>query len=226
MRDYSKFDEYYQELLRDIYPQPPDVWHSQQMRYIVERWIPKIGASSVLDVGCGEGDAQPIFKGLGIAYTGVAIGEDVRKGIAAGRNVFDSDFNFLNYGDESFDLIFSRHSLEHSPFPLLTLMEWHRVSKRWLCVIMPNPSYTTWSGRNHYSVAEPRQIAFLLRRAGWRLMRVRLTGKEFQFLCIKCPRISYEGYVKVPIHNKIYEFERDKLRVNGVDMDVSNFTDV
>ena len=41
----------------------------------------------------------------------------------------NADYNFLEYPDNSFDLVFSRHSLEHSPFPVLTLMEWYRVAR-------------------------------------------------------------------------------------------------
>ena len=220
MRDYQKFDAYYRELIGDIYPQPPDAWHYEQTVDIIRNWISVLTLSSVLDVGCGEGHAQDMF---GCPYTGVAMGDDVARGLLLGRTVFGYDYNFLPYGDESFDLVFSRHSLEHSPFPIVSLMEWHRVSKKWLCVVVPNPSYSTWSGQNHYSLATPKQMAFWLRRAGWKIQRFKLTDKEFQFLCVKRPRVSSEGWADAPLIHNIFRFERDELLVDGRDRDATPY---
>lgn len=211
-RDYSNFDRYYNELISDIYAQPPDDKHTDAIKAIVLNWINILKIDSVLDVGCGEGIAQDFLRD-GIQYEGIAIGADVIKAQAKGRNVVGRDFNFLeDYGDDTWNLILARHALEHSPFPLLTLMEWHRVSSKWLCVVLPNPEHYTFTGRNHYSVMEAHQAGWILRRAGWKLKKFFMNTEEIWFLCEKKPRISYEGWAKVPLTTELHEFERDKFR--------------
>ena len=107
-------------------------------------------------------------------------------------------------------IIFSRHYLEHSPFPLLTLMEWHRVSKKYLCLVLPNPEYFTYVGRNHYAVmGDKTQIRWLLRRAGWKIIKRKYTEFEYRYLCEKKERIGYEGWAEIPLPTYIYENDRD-----------------
>jgi ubiquinone/menaquinone biosynthesis C-methylase UbiE len=171
MRDYSYFDKYITQLLQDVYPQPEDAGHTRMAQEIIDRWLSLMTTChSVLDAGCGTGFCQPMFERYGVAYEGICLGKDYFTAQELGHNVKRMDFNFLEYADESVDLIFSRHSLEHSPMPLLTLMEWHRVSLNWLCVVLPNPVHYGWSGQNHYSVMHPKQIEFLLERSGWHIM--------------------------------------------------------
>ena len=212
MRAYTNFDSYYEELLGDIYAQPPDKWHKEEMEKVVTKWIVPLGISSVLDVGCGEGEIKELFEGHGISYFGVALDRDVKN--AKPGNVIEKDFNFLG-NMSGVHLIFSRHSLEHSPYPLLTLMEWHRVSMNWLCLVVPNPKHFTFVGRNHYSVMDATQTAWILRRAGWKIQKINITQTEFWFLCTKEPRLGYEGWAKEPLANKIYEFERDLVYFTG-----------
>ena len=81
---------------------------------------------------------------------------------------------------------FPRHSLEHSPMPLLTLMEWHRVARQYLMLIVPNPDYYTYIGKNHYAVMDKQQLSWLLRRAGWRVVAKDFSEfTELRFLCNK-----------------------------------------
>lgn len=219
MRNYSHFDEYYSELAGDVYAQPSDVWHEKETENVV-RWLSeRVQPCAVLDMGCGEGEAQPVFEKFGFDYAGLnVIGEEVMSAQKYGYTIHNNDYNFLSEFcyDESYPLIFSRHSLEHSPFPIITLMEWHRVSSKWLCVVTPNPQHFLFTGRNHYSVAYPKQTVWWLRRAGWMLNKLHCTDKEFWYLCEKKPRISYEGWAEVPLATYIYEFERDQLQ-SGAD---------
>jgi len=218
--DWSNLSSYYQELAQDIYPQPPDDWHQEEMKKVIYNWIAPLRIGNVLDVGCGEGDAETFFTDLEIAYLGIALGADVPRAQELGRNVQAMDFNFLEFPDGFFGLIFARHVLEHSPFPILTLMEWHRVSNKYLCLVVPNPQHFTFTGRNHYSVAYPKQTTWWLRRAGWKPEKLEFTPREFKFLCVKEKRIGYEGYASVPLARELYEFERDSLIFNK-EMDVS-----
>ena len=193
-RDYKYFDQYYNELIQDVYHQPIDTGHLKLMEKFIENFVCSVNPYSVLDVGSGDGYTRKILDEKGIHCEEV----DIEQGI---------DFNFL--GDMSFDLVLSRHTLEHSPFPLITLMEWHWVSNKWLCIVLPNPEHYTYVGRNHYSVMTSHHAGWLLRRAGWKTVKFHMDKEEIWFLCEKYPRISYEGWAKAPLSQKIHDTERD-----------------
>lgn len=200
MRNYQHIDRYITQLVADIYPQPPDEGHSKLAQVIIDRWMSGLpDCRSVLDVGAGQGFCQPMFEKWGTQYEGVALKEDVLLAQAAGMNVKRMDFNFLEYEDNSFDMIFSRHSLEHSWSPLLSLMEWYRVARNWLGLVVPSPDHYTHAGRNHYYVFNRAQIDNLLEQAGWRMVwehterNDKGIAMEYQLFCEKVKRPSYEG---------------------------------
>lgn len=172
MRNYKMIDRYLNELAQDIYPQPSGHdEHPALAKVIIDTWMSRLtSCHSVLDLGCGEGFCQPFFEEWNVAYRGVCLGEDYIVAKEAGRNVQKMDFHFLEFEDKSYDLLFARHSLEHSPMPLLALMEWARVSRQWLGLVMPAPEHYTYRGLNHYSVMNMEQIANLTERAGWRMI--------------------------------------------------------
>jgi len=216
MRDYEKIDKYYSELMNDIYPQPSaHDDHFIRAYRVIRRWIPLIHPENVLDVGCGEGFCQPMFERFRVPfYIGVSMGNDVLVAKQRGCNVTEMDFNFLDYPDNYFSLVFARHALEHSPFPIISLMEWHRVSDRWLIVVTPRPLDGTigFIGRNHYSVVESHtQLRWWLRRAGWRVRDSYHSKDEFRYLCEKFPRISYEGWTEAPLSYEIHNEDRDDV---------------
>ena len=171
MRDYTRIDSYLNILAGDIYSQPDSEGHSALAKSIIDTWMSRMtSCRSVLDLGCGTGFCQPFFETWNIQYEGVCLGEDYIVSKEKGRNVKKMDFHFLEHEDQSFDLLWSRHSWEHSPMPLLALMEWHRVSRQWLGLIVPAPEYWTVAGVNHYNVLYKEQIEVLLKRAGWKIM--------------------------------------------------------
>lgn len=171
MRNWKYHDQYITKLYGEIYEQPPDEGHTIQAQSVIDYWMSRMTTChSVLDVGCGYGFCQPMFGKWGVSYEGIALGTDVIKAQELGHNVKRMDFNFLEYDDNSFDLIFARHSLEHSPMPLLTLMEWERVAASWLGIVLPAPEWYTYTGRNHYSVMNWEQILNLLDVAGWNIL--------------------------------------------------------
>ena len=202
MRNYKHIESHLDELLEDVYPQPVDEGHTALALDVIDNWIADLdNCDSVLDVGCGEAFLQPAFEYLGIKYTGVCLGEDYTKANKLGRSVEKHDFNFMPYKDEQFDLVFARHALEHSVMPLISLMEWHRVATRWLCLIMPKPKYWTFIGRNHYSVMALSQCRFLLQRAGWKIVGEDHSHyTEYRFMCEKVHRV-FEPEVEA----KLYE---------------------
>lgn len=171
MRNYDNIDRYINKLYADIYEQPEDVGHLKLAQKVVTHWMSRLTTChSVLDVGCGQGMCQFMFEQWGTRYEGIALGEDVVKAQELGRNVKRMDFSFLDYPDNSFDLIFARHAWEHSPMPLITAMEWNRVATNWLGVVLPAPEWYGFVGRNHYSVMTMEQAKNLLDVAGWRVV--------------------------------------------------------
>ena len=171
MRNYQNLDSYLTQLSKDIYPQPEDDGHSGLARKVIDKWMSRLpDCKTVLDVGCGNGFAQGMFEKWGADYQGVAFGDDYIAGHDLGRKVDLADYSFLPYGDDIFDLVFSRHSLEHSPMPLLTLMEWHRVSKQWLGLVVPSVEWYGFKGRNHYYVLYHDQWINLMQCSGWKMI--------------------------------------------------------
>ena len=168
-RNYNRIEIYLNKLEKDIYPQPVDPGHNAWAADVIEKLVPT-DVETVLDVGCGEGFCEPIFKDKGIEWTGVTLGSaDFHKARNNIRNVQHADATFLPFGADQFDLVFARHILEHSPMPLLTLMEWNFVAKKWLLIVAPSAEYWKYYGKNHYSVLHKDQLWWLLARAGWEI---------------------------------------------------------
>lgn len=170
MRDYKHIDEYLNRLYDDVYPQPPDEGHTAWAKESIDAFLKHADTSkisTVLDVGCGQGFCQDIFKLHLINYLGIAIGDDVVQAQNNGNSVINSDFSFIPDKDNSWDFLYSRHSLEHSPMPLITLMEWHRVTRRYLGVVLPAPEHWKYGGKNHYFVMTQEQWKILFDVAGF-----------------------------------------------------------
>lgn len=168
MRNYKHIDKYLDLLEQDIYDQPEDSGHTQLAQEAIQEFMSIIGnVGSILDAGCGTGFCQAFFEKYCQSYSGICLGDDYRSGLISGRNVMLCDFTFTPYKSESFDVVFSRHSLEHSPMPLLTLMEWHRISRRYACLVLPAPEHWRYGGRNHYFVLNRHQWKALFDASGW-----------------------------------------------------------
>lgn len=192
MRDYQNLERYLNELIADVYEQPPDDGHQAALEFIVKKWLPNLhGLTSVLDVGCGQGQAFGILGQYAERVAGVTLGSDAAICKEKGLEVYCNDMSFLPFADNEFDLIFARHALEHSPMPLVTLMEWHRVAHQWLLVVTPNLEFFGPSGRNHYYVLRPDQWANLFERSGWHIIWDDMREKmEYRWLCEKKRRYA------------------------------------
>lgn len=173
-----------EDLHGDIYAQPEDSGHTAWGTSAILNLLPYApGFRTVLDVGCGEGMFAPVFAKAGKTWSGVTLGPDFQTCFDAGLLVYSADMSDLPFPDRSYGLVFARHVLEHSPFPILTLMEWHRVAKRYLMLVAPAPAYWGWIGRNHYSICQEEQLVWWLARAGWAVKeRQYLRSTDEQFL--------------------------------------------
>jgi len=201
MKKYRGFDKHLARLEKDIYTQPPDEAHIEWslealdwiMTTIYVDGVPDDPEPTVLDVGCGQGFMCKPFRENGFSWVGATRGEDVQKArhYLHSMNyspmwVRDVDMTFLwKFTDEVFDLVYARHVLEHSPFPIITLMEWHRVTRPdgHLCLVAPAPHTWTQQGKNHYSLVRKELLEWWLKRSGWEPVHKYVFGnREGSFL--------------------------------------------
>jgi SAM-dependent methyltransferase len=176
---YRRLDAFLQTLHRDIYPEPPSQLHTTLTRDMFARLTAKYAlapGAKVLDVGCGQGVALEIFSQAGLDAVGITLGDDVEACRAKGLNVVEMDLAFLDFPDASFDMVWCRHALEHSVFPLFTLAEMSRVLKPGgvLYVEVPAPDTSCHHQRNpnHYSVLGKSMWIELIRRVGFSAIEV------------------------------------------------------
>ena len=82
MREYRHLERYLNELVGDIYPQPPDPGHQAAIEEVATEWLTKLDLSGkmVLDVGCGQGQALPVLARYADSAIGVTLGSDAEMG--------------------------------------------------------------------------------------------------------------------------------------------------
>lgn len=163
-----------------IYPEGDSEFHKQLTKQVVETYIDPLELAKdakILDLGCGPGYFLDEMKERG--YTdavGVTLSPgDVELCEGKGHTVKKYDLSFLpqtdGYYDESVDFIFLRHALEHSPYPIFSLMEYNRVLKQghkiYIEVPAPDCDRKHEMNLNHYSILGHNQLAALLIRAGF-----------------------------------------------------------
>lgn len=177
-RDYARLDAFLDGLAADVYPEPLGGAHLIITEQVIARLLRdgflKPGMQ-VLDVGCGQGPALARFRELGIAALGIGLGDDVRVCREAGFSVHEMDQSFLDLAAKSFDFVWARHVLEHSPFPFFTLSEYRRVLRPGGMVYVEVPAPCTDARHecnpNHYSVLPQTAWISLFSRAGLPLAR-------------------------------------------------------
>jgi SAM-dependent methyltransferase len=137
--------------------------------------------SKILDLGCGYGYFLDEMKQRGYTdLTGVCLTPgDTQACTDRGHTIKKYDISFLpqkdGYYDESVDFIFLRHALEHSPYPIFTLMEYNRILKQHSKIYIETPAPETERNHethlNHYSVLGKQQLLALLHRTGFDIER-------------------------------------------------------
>ena len=179
--DLIKF-KFYNEWLytSHLYDEGDSNYHKQLTTKIVEMYIDPLNLpkqSAILDMGCGPGYFLDVMKERG--YTnmlGITLSEgDVKITRDKGHNVKEYDISFLpqkdGFNDETIDFIFCRQTLEHSPYPIFTLIEYNRVLKQGgkIYIEMPAPDQARRHeyNPNHYSILGHHQLAALLERTGF-----------------------------------------------------------
>lgn len=165
-----------------IYDEGDSKIHQQLTSKVVQDYIDPLNLpldSLILDLGCGPGYFLDEMRQRGYTnLTGVTLSpDDIRICEEKGHTIKRYDFSFLpqrdGYYDESVDFIFLRHTLEHSPYPIFTLMEYNRVLKQgsriYIEVPQPECDRQHETNPNHYSILGKSQLAALLERTGFKI---------------------------------------------------------
>lgn len=171
----ERLAEFIHKLQADVYAEAPTELHHEITRRALEylaELVPVTPGMQALDVGCGHGPATQWFLSRGCEYRGVTLcEEEVLLGRLRGLPIDCMDQSFLDYPDASFDILWARHVLEHSPFPLFTLEGFRRVLKPGgvLYVEVPAPDTVSHHEKNpnHYSVFCKASWMALFERSGF-----------------------------------------------------------
>ena len=176
MNTQLKLKFYYDHVLGTVYDEGESHFHKNITRDVVERFIDPRNIhkdAKILDLGCGPGYFLDEMKTRGYTNVeGVTLSiEDANACVEKGHRVRRSDMNFLEDRDESVDMLFCRHSLEHSPFPYITLLEYNRILKPngFLYIEVPSPECDQphHENKNHYSILGRDMWLALLQRTGF-----------------------------------------------------------
>jgi SAM-dependent methyltransferase len=163
-----------------IYDEGESGFHQQLTTQVVQSYIDPLNLKKdahILDLGCGPGYFLDIMKERGYTnMTGVTLSPgDIKLCETKGHVVKPYDLSFLpqkdGYYDESVDFIFLRHALEHSPYPIFSLMEYNRIlrqgGKIYIEVPAPDCERKHETNLNHYSILGSTQLASLIDRTGF-----------------------------------------------------------
>ena len=185
---YQRLDKFITErLANDIYPEVPAEPHLSITREMIEKLedLKNLAGARVLDAGCGQGLALEIFREMGAKPIGTTFGEDYKICRQRGFEVHEMDQSFLEFEPKTFDIIWCRHALEHSLFPLFTLYGFYEVLKDdgilYIEVPAPTTSARHETNPNHYSCFTSPVWTSLFDKARFRILEA--LDLNFTALC-------------------------------------------
>ena len=165
-----------------IYDEGDSNMHQGLTTKVVEKYIDPLNLPKdavILDVGCGPGYFLDEMKKREYTnLTGITLSPgDIKICQDKGHTIKKYDISFFpqkdGYYDESVDFIFLRQALEHSPYPIFSLMEYNRVLKQGgrIYIEMPAPDCDRKHefNANHYSILGETQLLALLQRCGFKV---------------------------------------------------------
>jgi len=174
--------KFYNEYLytAHLYDEGDSKFHLELTKQVVNTYVDTLSLpkdAKILDLGCGPGYFLDEMRSRGYTdVTGVTLSAgDIKICENKGHTIKKYDLSFLpqkdGYYDESVDFIFLRHALEHSPYPIFSLMEYNRVLKQggkiYIEVPAPNCERKHEWNLNHYSILGDQQLLALLNRTGF-----------------------------------------------------------
>lgn len=176
--DYTKFQDFEQRALSTVYAEVAGGFHDDLIPNLARHFMDKLAvplASKILDIGCGPGVYIRAARDLGYTdVTGVTLSEDDAKVCTTnGFQTVLASMTDLPQTDSSVDFIWCRHALEHSPYPLFTLYEFHRVLRDHAQVFIEVPAPDNERAHmhefnpNHYSILGDKMWQALFAKSGF-----------------------------------------------------------
>lgn len=177
------------------------------------RYLTVASKGRMLDVGCGDGSVLKLAQNLGWNAEGVDFDpQAVETARRKGLTVQVGSLSAQHYPDESFDLVLMSHVIEHVHDPLATLGEIRRILRPGgtLVATTPNsgscghryfgPDFVHLDPPRHLQIFNGRNIAALIRRAGFRQSAVSSTLRiiSFTFIISRLIRRSGRGDASWP----------------------------
>lgn len=175
---YERLDQFLQQLKTDVYSEVPYPLHveisDRALDYLETLFQLKPGMR-LLDVGCGQGVVVDRMLAKGLDYQGITLSDqDIKVCRAKGYRVDKMDQSFITYPDHSFDIVWARHVLEHSIFPLFTLDGYRRILKpdgiMYIEVPAPETRSSHENNPNHYSMFSKKVWQGLIERSGFAIV--------------------------------------------------------
>lgn len=111
--------------------------NSESKKYVRNYVISK-NYKSIIDIGCGLCDTKQGYKNdnYDIKYTGLdSCKYFIDLGKKNGIDIIESDMNKIDLYDDSFDVVYGRHILEHLPSYKESLNEFIRIAKNEVIII-------------------------------------------------------------------------------------------
>lgn len=201
-----------------IYAEGDSGFHKELTTKVVKDYVDPLNLPKdavILDLGCGPGYFLDEMKAREYTnVTGVTLSpEDIQLCESKGHTVKAYDLSFIpqkdGYYDESVDFVFLRHALEHSPYPIFSLMEYNRILKqnRQIYIEVPAPDCDRKheDNPNHYSILGANQLAALLTRTGFDINRFENIEFDLEM------GVDAEGNPR-KVHEKFYAIVATKRR--------------
>jgi len=190
--DYKKFKAFEKRALDTVYSEAVGGFHDDIIPDISQRFLSEFNLDpkcKILDIGCGPGVFIKSAAALGYNnVTGVTLStEDVGACVSQGFDAIHASMTDLPLEDATVDFIWCRHALEHSPYPLFTLFEFHRVLRPGgqMYIEVPAPGNERVNmhefNPNHYSILGDRMWQGLFQKSGFELFQNWVYDIDLQF---------------------------------------------
>ena len=153
---------------------------------VIKNWIDK--KSTVLDLGCGDGEIMNILsKEWGSTVLGVEINQDdINKCIQFGLNVIHQniDEGLENFSDNSFDIVIMSQTIQVLKEPKKALQEVTRIGNESIVTI---PNFGYWTTRINLLLSGKMPVTGTLPNTWHGTDNIHLcTIKDFENLCSEC----------------------------------------
>lgn len=180
------FNEFiYTQLDEDL----PQAMNETMTTQIVEQFVLPLNLAKdadIKDVGAGYGYFQLEMRKHG--YTNVCSLDynlNTCRSLQERNLNFDRrDISFLPNQDETVDFVFARNCIQHSVFPMFTLMEYNRILKQKACVYLevpaPQQPFAHEMAKGVYSVLSPEMWAALFFKSGFDIEKNQVLSYEFE----------------------------------------------